>query len=188
MYEWKAKPRMILWACEGWSDSAHFAHVRRHFFAWRDPNKESLESTAKLGGLKTRYSEQKTLVSEMKSKLCYLQLQPPLRKWKWHRNNSNKQRNRTIIFLTLEGLTKFVACDILKLTHLCRMDSSTITFWTGPFQIERVSCWFLFMPCFIEIPVFNANNIKPDQTPQSAASDLGLHCLLISLLWDAVHT
>ena len=31
----------------------------------------------------------------------------------------------------------------------------------------------------------NANNVDPDQTPRSAASDLGLHCLLMPLLWDA---
>ena len=30
-----------------------------------------------------------------------------------------------------------------------------------------------------------ANSIDPDQTPRSAASDLGLRCLLMSLLWDA---
>ena len=29
----------------------------------------------------------------------------------------------------------------------------------------------------MEIPVFNANSVDPDQTPRSAASDLGLHCL-----------
>ena len=28
-------------------------------------------------------------------------------------------------------------------------------------------------------PVLNANSVDPDQTPHSAASDLGLHCLLI---------
>ena len=31
----------------------------------------------------------------------------------------------------------------------------------------------------------NANSVEPDQTPCSAASDLGLHCLPMSLLWDA---
>ena len=31
----------------------------------------------------------------------------------------------------------------------------------------------------------NANSIDPDQTPRSAASDLGLHCLHMSHLWDA---
>ena len=31
----------------------------------------------------------------------------------------------------------------------------------------------------------NANSVDPDQLPCSVASDLGLHCLSISLLWDA---
>ena len=34
---------------------------------------------------------------------------------------------------------------------------------------------------FIEIPVFNAKNVDLDQTPHSAASDLDLHCLSITL-------
>ena len=39
----------------------------------------------------------------------------------------------------------------------------------------------LLLPCFIEIPVFNANSVDPDQMPLSAASDLGLHSLPICL-------
>ena len=31
----------------------------------------------------------------------------------------------------------------------------------------------------------NANSVNPDQTPRSAASDLGLYCLPMSILWDA---
>ena len=67
---------------------------------------------------------------------------------------------------------------------ICKMDSSTLT----PEQSisNNRSTWLvLLLPCFIEIPEFNANSIDPDQTPRSAASDLGLHCLPISLLWDA---
>ena len=30
-----------------------------------------------------------------------------------------------------------------------------------------------------------ANSVDPDQTPRSAASNLGLHCVPMSLLWDA---
>ena len=37
----------------------------------------------------------------------------------------------------------------------------------------------------MEIPVFNANSVDPDQTPRSVASDLGLRRKPISLLWDA---
>ena len=46
--------------------------------------------------------------------------------------------------------------------------------------------FFLFLlPCFIEISEHYANSVDPDQTPLSAASDQGLHCLLMSLLWNA---
>ena len=38
---------------------------------------------------------------------------------------------------------------------------------------------------FIEICLFNANSVDPYQTPRVAASDLALHHLSMSLLWDA---
>ena len=37
--------------------------------------------------------------------------------------------------------------------------------------------WLVLVSCFEEIPEFNAKSVDPDQTPHSAASDLGLHCL-----------
>ena len=40
---------------------------------------------------------------------------------------------------------------------------------------------------FLEIPFLNANSVDPDQTPQNAASDQGLHCLLMFLLWGTRH-
>ena len=45
--------------------------------------------------------------------------------------------------------------------------------------------WFLLLSCSVEISELNANSVDPDQTPHSEASDLGLHCLPMSLLWDA---
>ena len=67
------------------------------------------------------------------------------------------------------------------------MDSSTSTLWAGPFPIQKVSGWFLLLPCFVGISEINATSVGPDQTPQNAASDLGLYCLPVSLLWDARH-
>ena len=60
------------------------------------------------------------------------------------------------------------------------MDSSTITLWIDTFPIKGLPESFLLLPCFIEIHILNANNVDPDQTPRSAASDLGLHCLPMS--------
>ena len=37
------------------------------------------------------------------------------------------------------------------------------------------------------MPVVNANSVDPDQILHSVASDLGLHCLPMSHLWDARH-
>ena len=67
-----------------------------------------------------------------------------------------------------------------------RVDSSTLTLWTGPYSVKGVSGKLLLLPWFTEIPVINANGVDPDQTPHSVASDLGLHCLPMSLLWDAM--
>ena len=46
----------------------------------------------------------------------------------------------------------------------------------------------LLLPCFIAIPILNANSVDPDQTPLPVASDLGLHYLQIFILWDSRHS
>ena len=50
-----------------------------------------------------------------------------------------------------------------------------------------ISFTILLLSSFIEIAVLNTTSVDPAQTPNSAASDLGLHCLQMSLLWDARH-
>ena len=46
--------------------------------------------------------------------------------------------------------------------------------------------WLRFIFILIsDVSVFNANSVDPDQTPRSVASDLGLNCLPMSLLWDS---
>ena len=40
----------------------------------------------------------------------------------------------------------------------------------------------------MEIAEVNANSVGPDQTQRSAAFDLGLYSLPVSLFWDARHT
>ena len=37
MYPWRANAPMRPCACVQWSESVHFAHARRHYFAWRSP-------------------------------------------------------------------------------------------------------------------------------------------------------
>ena len=44
-----------------------------------------------------------------------------------------------------------------------------------------MSDYFLLLPGFVEISVLTANSVDPDQPP---TSDLSLHCLSMSLLWD----
>ena len=65
------------------------------------------------------------------------------------------------------------------------MDSSIIIIWIGVF-FPKAGCLvgFQYYYYVIEIPVhvFYANSADPDQTPHSAACDLGLHCLPVRLL------
>ena len=61
------------------------------------------------------------------------------------------------------------------------MDSSITNFGQVCFQQQGV--WLvLLLLCFIEISVFNADSVDPDQMPRSLVSDMGLHCLPNTLL------
>ena len=52
---------------------------------------------------------------------------------------------------------------------------------TFDWSLSRRWCLSFFFPWVIEIPVFNANFVDPDQTPRAAASDLGLQSLPVFL-------
>ena len=56
------------------------------------------------------------------------------------------------------------------LTHLCRVESSTSSFWTGLFPIYGVSGWFLLLTSFAEISIFKENIVDPDQAPRSGST------------------
>ena len=71
------------------------------------------------------------------------------------------------------------------LTHLAEW---ALTLWTRSFQYFNIrSVWLVFILTifFIKVPFLNANSADPDQTLRFVASDLGLDCLPLSLLWDA---
>ena len=63
---------------------------------------------------------------------------------------SGKTNKKNITNLSSAGVP-----TVKALAHLCRMDFSTRTLWTGPFQVKGMSGHFLLLPCFIEIQVFN---------------------------------
>ena len=62
-------------------------------------------------------------------------------------------------------------------THCILVDSSTYICWTSPFVILGVFCLF-----YSNFDGKLAKTVDPDQTPHDVASDLGLHCMLITLL------
>ena len=55
---------------------------------------------------------------------------------------------------------------LLHFTHFCCMGSSTSTLWTGPFPVEEVSGFFLFITMFYRHDVFNANSVDSGQMLQ----------------------
>ena len=77
-----------------------------------------------------------------------------------------------------ESFTQQINC----LTHLCLVDSSTITLWTVLFPIAGCLVGFYY-DCFTEIPEVNANIVGPDKTPLNAASNLSGSTLFASVLF-----
>ena len=63
------------------------------------------------------------------------------------------------------------------------MDSSTLIFWTSPFVILGESGLFAAL-FYFGWKILLENTVDPDQTPQDVASDLGLHCLRMTLLFS----
>ena len=62
----------------------------------------------------------------------------------------------------------------------------------GPVYFQSHSgVWLVFIVSllffFLKIYKFSTKSVDPDQTPRSAASDLGLHCWPLSLLKKARH-
>ena len=59
-------------------------------------------------------------------------------------------------------------------------DSCTFNSLDGSISSRSGVLLVLQLLCVAYIPVCYANSVDPDQTPRSAASDLGLHCLPMS--------
>ena len=62
------------------------------------------------------------------------------------------------------------------------MESSSVVCWVSPFVILGVSGLFCCFYSTIDGKSCKANNVDHDQMPHYVASDLGLHCLPMSLL------
>ena len=68
------------------------------------------------------------------------------------------------------------------LTHCILVHSSTVICWMRPFVIIGVSGLFSRFYSIFDWKIMLANNVDPDQMPHYVASDLGLHCLPMTLL------
>ena len=97
-----------------------------------------------------------------------------------HYSTSNNKSSwyTNLTRMTLMGWL-VVEPKIIIIIHLSSLDRSISN--------RRVSSCFLLLPRFKEFFILNANSADPDQTPYSAASVQGLHCLSLSLFGDARH-
>ena len=68
-------------------------------------------------------------------------------------------------------------------THLRPVDHSTTILWTGLFLVAGCLVSFYYFFVLKKFLFLNANSVDPDQAPRFTSSDLGLHCLPITLLW-----
>ena len=68
----------------------------------------------------------------------------------------------------------------LEFLRYILVDSSTVTHWASPFVILGVLSLWLFFLYLMEFLLVNDED--PDQMPHYVASDLGLHCLPVTLL------
>ena len=97
------------------------------------------------------------------------------------KKDTTKIGNGFIQWLWMDKSTR----QIWVKTLLCRVDYSILANWTGTFPILGVpvfSTFILFRNKFLY-----ANSVDPEQKAHSAVFDMGLHCFLASLLWDARH-
>ena len=96
-----------------------------------------------------------------------------------------KFTNKPVLLFSFVFLQELQESRALTNMCMCRVDSTISVVWKAPLPIEGVLDFFLSSPCFFsfkKVPAFNTNKVDSDQTPRSAASDLGLHCLALSLL------
>ena len=71
------------------------------------------------------------------------------------------------------------ACD---LTHCILVNSFAVIYWASPFVILGQSSLFCIL-FYFRWKILLASNVGPDQKPHYVASDLGLHCLPMTILW-----
>ena len=71
--------------------------------------------------------------------------------------------------------------SLFALTHCILVGSSTVICWASLLVILGVAGLFCFYSTFLW-KILLANSVDPDQMPHNVASDLGLHCWLMTLL------
>ena len=68
------------------------------------------------------------------------------------------------------------------LTHCILVDSPSVIYWTSPLVIIGVLSLFCCFYSSFDGKSCLVNTVGPGQMPQHVASDLGLHCLPMTIL------
>ena len=86
------------------------------------------------------------------------------------------------VFESIPCVVWIISCAVSSMgnPHLPNILSHPYQLDESIFHLRDVWCIFFFFIIFLW-----AKSVDPDQTPRSAASDLGLHCLPMSQKWDA---
>ena len=71
--------------------------------------------------------------------------------------------------------TTFVVIGSLRVNPFMPSGLFCLSLWTDSVAISGVSVLFIILSFIIEIHIYLANSVDPDQTPRYVASVLGLH-------------
>ena len=95
----------------------------------------------------------------------------------WQTVETDQTQHQIWVYNVCSGLSVSVFCVNMLIGYLNPFMSNELFYHDSldcTISNSRVPGKFLLLLCFIEISVFNANSVDPDQVPHSAASDLDL--------------
>ena len=87
-------------------------------------------------------------------------------------------------YFVMEAILLFLLMGYQLLTYCILVDSSTVLCWLRPFIILGMLDLYCHFYSAFYWKILSANNVDLDQIPQYVESDLDLHCLPMTHLWE----
>ena len=94
-----------------------------------------------------------------------------------------QQNNKAIRAVRKVSTFSEVGCHTLAMTRFILVDFSTVIYWRSPFIIRGSSGLFYRFYIIFNEKWEEKNTVDSDLTSHHVASDLGQHCLPMTLLW-----